>query len=174
MKNHQGIAWGLRILGCAALCLAYGTAQATGTTSGAPGTTTGGGTTQNGCWVNAAVQSAVKNNAAIAASQAASGNTIQSSGALDQCLSQIQNLGSVFNFAIPTNLFSSLLGQACTMGTSYINTETNKYVNTNVQYPGVQVYAGTGQNGVNYTTNNDSSTVANQIWNSAVGPNNGG
>ena len=132
------------------------------------------GTTSNptsGCWMNTATQTAVNANTAIAAQQIRAANAPMASGPLQQCLSQIQNLGAAFNFDFPTNLFGSLLSQACTMGASTINAATNTYINQNIQYPGiVQAGVGAGQSGFNYSVNNNSSAMANTIWNQAVGP----
>ena len=132
------------------------------------------GTTSNptsGCWMNTATQTAVNANTAIAAQQIRAANAPMASGPLQQCLSQIQNLGAAFNFDFPTNLFGSLLSQACTMGASTINAATNTYINQNIQYPGiVQAGVGAGQSGLNYSVNDNSSAMANTIWSQAVGP----
>ena len=122
-------------------------------------------------WMNNATQTATNANAAIAAQQIRTANAPMATGPLQQCLSQIQDLGAAFNFDFPTNLFGSLLSQACTMGASTINAATNTYINQNIQYPGiVQAGVGAGQSGLNYSVNNNSSAMANTIWGQAVGP----
>ena len=129
-------------------------------------------TTTASCgWLNSATQTATNANAAVAAQQIRTANAPMAAGPLQQCLSQIQNLGAAFNFDFPTNLFGSLLSQACTMGASTINAATNTYINQNIQYPGiVQAGVGAGQSGLNYSVNNNSSAMANTIWSQAVGP----
>ena len=129
-------------------------------------------TTPAACgWMSNATATAANANTAIAAQQIRTANAPMATGPLQQCLSQIQNLGAAFNFDFPTNLFGSLLNQACTMGASTINAATNTYINQNIQYPGVvQAGVGAGQSGLNYSVNNNSSAMANTIWNQAVGP----
>lgn len=123
-------------------------------------------------WVTHATQTATNANTAIAAQQIRTADAPISNTALDQCLAQITNLGSAFNFDFPSNLFSSLENEACTASVGAIDTAANTYINQNVQYPGVvQANIGAGQSGLHYTVNNDSSSVANTIWNKAVGPN---
>ena len=107
-------------------------------------------TTASCGWMSNATQTATNANAAVAAQQIRTANAPMATGPLQQCLSQIQNLGAAFNFDFPTNLFGSLLSQACTMGASTINAATNTYINQNIQYPGiVQAGVGAGQSGLN-------------------------
>lgn len=94
----------------------------------------------------------------------------QSGSAIKRCISQIDHLGGGFDWELPTNLFSSLLNQACTISTSAVNNEMNQYVDQNVSYPGlVSANVGTGQSGVGYSVNNDSSSMASSLWQKALG-----
>ena len=121
-------------------------------------------------WLARAEQNTVAATTAVGASIMR--NTVRpvSDSALRSCLSQIEGLGGAFSFDIPSNLFGSLLSEACTTATGAVNAAANTYINQNVQYPQVmQASVGAGQNGLNYNVNNDSSSVANTIWNQAVG-----
>ena len=93
----------------------------------------------------------------------------QSGSAIRQCLSEIDSIGGGIDWELPTSLFSSLMNQACTIGTNAVNNEVNTYVNSNVSYPGlVSANVGAGQSGVNFNVNNDSSSVASTLWNQAL------
>ena len=93
----------------------------------------------------------------------------QSGSAIRQCLSEIDSIGGGIDWELPTSLFSSLMNQACTIGTSAVDNEVNTYVNSNVSYPGlVSANVGAGQSGVNFNVNNDSSSVASTVWSQAL------
>lgn len=127
-----------------------------------------------GCgWINQAIAKQGLANKVAAANINKAVNLPPQNGPIARCLAEIQNLGAAFNFEIPTNLFGSLVSQACSMSTSYINQNENQYLNNYTQYPGVQVQTGAGQSGLNYNVNNDSAGAANQIWNAATGSNSG-
>ena len=129
-------------------------------------------TTQGNCgWLSSIAQSTVKNTTATANTVISNGIPPESGSAMRQCLSQISNLGAAFNFGIPTNLFSSLLTQACGIGANQVSNMENQYINQNISYPGMGgVNVGAGQSGMHYTINNNSESTASTIWNKALGP----
>ncbi len=127
--------------------------------------------TQGNCgWLTSITQSTVKNTTATANTVISNGIPPESGSLMRQCLSEIDNLGAAFNFGIPTNLFSSLLTQACGIGASQISNLESQYINQNISYPGMGgVSVGSGQSGMQYTINNNSESTASMIWNKALG-----
>ena len=135
-------------------------------------TTAFAGSTSSSCgWFQNAINSAT-NSVSQVAKQTFSTIPQQSGSAIRQCLSEIDSIGGVVDWELPTSLFSSLLNQACTIGTSAVNGEVNNYVNSNVSYTGlVNANVGAGQGGVNFNVSNDSSSVANTLWSKALNNN---
>ncbi len=127
--------------------------------------------TQGNCgWLSSITQSTVKNTTAAANNVISKGIPAESGAPMQQCLSEIDNLGAAFNFGIPTNLFSSLLTQACGIGASQVDNLESQYINQNISYPGMAgLSVGAGQSGMHYTINNNSESTASTIWNKALG-----
>ena len=126
---------------------------------------------QDCSWLQNLEQGVVKTDGKIASAIIPAGVPNQTGTMLKMCLARIEGLGSDFSFGIPTNLFSSLLNQACQIGANQVNNVMNSYVDKNVSYPDLlNANVGAGQSGINYNVTNDSSSVASDIWNKALGP----
>ncbi|MHB8388528.1 MAG: hypothetical protein ACYDBH_02975 [Acidobacteriaceae bacterium] len=151
MNKHLGVAV---LLGILAPCPAFA-----------------GGTSASCGWLHGAMNKAIAD-VTSTVSQPFEQIPQQSGSAIRRCLSQISSIGGGMDWEVPSSLFSSLLNQACTISTDAVNSAMNTYINQNVSYPGlVSANVGAGAGGQGFNVQNDSSSVANTLWQKALGNN---
>lgn len=119
-------------------------------------------------WLQQMSQNTIKTQSTLAKTLANQGIPVPQNTNLSKCLGNINNIGGSFSMGVPTNLFGSLENQLCSMSASTINGALDKYTTQRVNIGNyANASAGANNNGnLQYSINDNSSQVANSIWNS--------